>query len=158
MNTAEARGINQNLTPGALGATGTNATINLAGNPTQIVVGGRHGSVAQSATEAVPATDAVSGAAFLALGASQACVFAIMANVDGDVAVAQGPIEDLTADGDAACRLPPIPNDHALIGYTTVKTTSAVTSWTIGSDNWDATGVTSVNVNVNTPPTRPVIV
>ncbi|TFH51259.1 MAG: hypothetical protein E4H01_00720 [Lysobacterales bacterium] len=120
-------------------------------------IGGQLYSKAAITDGAAPTTDINTGAAFLPLAADQASVFVWMINAAGTVAVAQGGVEEV--DGDTDLRLvhpqfPYLPEGYVAFAYQMVQTTSAG-GFQFGSDNWNATGVTDLIVDVNTLPVRP---
>ena len=99
---------------------------------------------------ATPTTDAVTGAAFRALADNQATVLVIGQNAAGDIAMAQGSIEDtqvgVTTTAGAFIRapqFPTLPDDFMVLGYNLVRTAPSASAWTPGTGEWAATGVTS---------------
>lgn len=107
---------------------------------------------------ATPTTDAVTGAAFEAFGPSEGCVFVWALTAGGTVKVAQGTVESW--DGTAftvAPKFPNVPDTMTPFAYQVVKASSTASAWTIGTSNWNATGVTNAIVNVHELPDRPQV-
>lgn len=104
-----------------------------------------------------PTTDANTGAAFTALSEDEGCIFLWLLNASGTVSVAQGPVRALDADtGDFVVdpQLPAVPDARVPFAYQIVKYTGSST-WTFGTGNWNATGITDAIVNLASLPHRP---
>lgn len=117
-------------------------------------------TIAANSGVATPTTDAVTGAAFLPLTASKGCVFlwqVTPAEVDN---VTQGKIVDLDAQGNFTWTLPswpPIADGTVAYAYAVIKASAAASTWTFGSSNWNATGISIVVKNISTLPSRIVL-
>lgn len=139
------RGLNFCTSKAALAA-GTTTTFSTTG-ATLYCIGGKAKSTAAGTNAATPTTDAVTGAAFNAVGASKGCVFVVC--YDGDSAAAnainviQGDIVDLDGAADGASAnfetTPPfpshIPDTLTPIGYIITRVGSSGSAWTFGSSN-----------------------
>lgn len=120
------------------------------------------GLTAQTNT-ASPTTDAVTGAAFVALGDNQATVLVWGVNAAGAIQLAQGTIEDTapgvtTTAGDflKVPQFPSLPDDFCPIGYQLVRTAPSAAAFTPGTSSWTATGITCSTIqNVSVLPDRP---
>lgn len=120
------------------------------------------GLAAQTNT-ATPTTDAVTGAAFVALADNQATVLVIGQKADSTIQMAQGSIE-ATATGVTttagaflnAPQFPTLPDDFMVFGYNIIRTAPSASAWTPGTSSWDATGVTATEfVQCGVLPSRP---
>lgn len=120
------------------------------------------GLTAQTNT-ATPTTDAVTGAAFRALGDNQATVLVMGQTAAGAIQMAQGSIEDtqvgVTTTAGAFIRapqFPTLPDDFMVLGYNLIRTAPSASAWTPGTGEWAATGVTSSEfVQCGVLPDRP---
>jgi len=112
-----------------------------------------------AATFATPTVDIVTGAAFLPLLANKGCVFVLA--MDAGVTTmraAQGPIVDITSSsfsGGSRSEFPVMPDTLAPFAYIVAKQSSAGTTWTFGSANWNQAELTCAVVDVLTLPGRP---
>jgi hypothetical protein len=114
---------------------------------------------------AVPTTDCVTGAAFVAQTDNQACVYVVGQNAAGTIQACQGSIVatevGVTTTAGAFILAPAFPNPpdgFIPFGYCLVRTAPSASNWTFGTDNWDATGVTTSEfVQIGDMPDRPVI-
>jgi hypothetical protein len=114
--------------------------------------------------QAVPTTDAATGAAFVTQTDNQACVYVVGQNAAGAIQACQGSIVDTevgvtTTAG--AFKVPPqfpaLPDDFMVFGYALVRTAPSASDWKFGTDNWAATGVTTTEfVQCGVLPDRPV--
>ena len=114
---------------------------------------------------AVPTTDAATGLAFVAMTTQKACVYVMGQTVAGVIQACQGTIEPtalgITTTAGAflkAPSFPQLPDDFIVFGYALVRTAPSMsTTWTFGTDNWAATGVTTTEfVQCGALPGRPV--
>jgi hypothetical protein len=113
--------------------------------------------------QAVPTTDALTGAAFTALTDNQATVVVMGQNAAGTIQACQGSIVPTqvgvtTTAGDFinAPQFPALPDDFMVFGYALVRTAPSASGWTFGTDNWAATGVTTSEfVQCGVLPDRP---
>lgn len=109
---------------------------------------------------ASPTTDTNTGAAFVKLAANKGGVFVLAFDASGNVKGFQGPVVAVDDAGvfQSAPEFPVIGDTYAPFCYIVVKTDSTNTAgWTFGSDNWNATGVTSAAVSVVMLPDRPQV-
>lgn len=149
-------GLNASFTSGLLTGTGaetvydTTATINFAID----------GVIYQktAVTDGVtPTTDSVSGSA-ITLTANYARVVVWLLNSSGTVSVVAG--DTVAWDGVAFAKAPPfpaIPSGKAPFAYSLLKGGSTLSgTWTFGSSNWNATGMTATHKNIACLPSRPV--
>lgn len=111
---------------------------------------------------ATPTLDGTTGAAFTAVLPDEACILVMALDAAGVVSVHQGP--KVTVDGtsdelDFAAQLPMVDLSvycpFAYIKYQTAGT-SAAGGLRPGTDNWNATGLTSTAVDLIAYPARPV--
>jgi hypothetical protein len=124
-------------------------------------------TVAADAGVESPDTDAVTGAAFLPLAASEGCIFLWLIADDGaTVGVAQSKIVKLDAQGNFqwdAPNFPPIPTvvvsgverEYIPFAYAVVKNSSSGTSWVFGTGLWNQAGISISVKNVMEVPDRP---
>lgn len=128
------------------------------------MIGGKYVTgVGALTNSAAPTTDAVTGAAFVALADNQATVLVVGQNAAGTVLMAQGSIEDTqvgvtTTAGDfiLAPQFPNLPADFMVWGYNLVRTAPSASAYTPGTSNWDATGITASQfVQCGVLPDRP---
>lgn len=108
---------------------------------------------------ATPTTDGNTAAAFTALAANEGCVFVWGLNTSGTVSVRQGSVEDLDSAGNfkVAPQFPAVPDSICPFAYQVIKNGSTGSAWTIGTSNWNATGITSTISSVAELPFRPKI-
>lgn len=116
--------------------------------------------------EASPTTDAVTGAAFVAITPGKACAFVLGVNLaDGSLKACQGALVDtytgVTTTVGAfkiAPQFPSLPDDFCPFAYFLARGAPSLTTWTFGTDNWNASSVTcSAVVDIATLPARPQI-
>lgn len=120
------------------------------------------GITAQTNT-ATPTTDAVTGAAFVALTDNQATVLVIGQKADGTIQMAQGSIVPTqvgvtTTAGDFIDypQFPMLPDDFMVFGYALVRTAPSAAAFTAGTSEWAATGITASQfVQCGVLPDRP---
>lgn len=138
------------------------------GATTNCVIDGRFATgVTAITTAGLPATDAVTGVAFVAMAANRATILVFGQPLAGGspLLVAQGSVE-VTAPGVGAVagafithpQLPSLPDNFCPLAYVVVRTAPDAAAWTAGTSNWNATGVTTGTVrNVHTLPRRPLV-
>jgi hypothetical protein len=137
------------------------ATTFTTANQVYYAVNGKAASKAALTATAVPTTDGATGAAFKAQLPSTVCCYAFGLLLDGTVKVVQGtivPYTDTSANS-TVVPLPALPDTITAFAYAVIKAGSTVsTSWTFGTSNWNATGITiDTPVDVcNLPPTDPI--
>jgi hypothetical protein len=129
------------------------------------MINGKYVTVLTAQTnQAVPTTDALTGAAFVAQTDNTACVYVMGQTAAGAIAACQGSIVPTqvgvtTTAGDfiGAPQFPALPQDFMVMGYCLVRTAPDASNWTFGTDNWAATGVTTSEfVQCGVLPDRPV--
>lgn len=165
MDLFDIRGGNMNLASTALtGLSGAATTVSTTGTPAYMYQGRIKASTNQSGG-ATPTTDIATGAAFVALtGATAAlgtgCVFVFGWDSSAPTvfSVAQGPVVKTldVVNGAAVYEFPAIPDTFVPVAYVTIDYIGS-TSWTFGTNNWNATTVTiGTVVNIGLLPTRPL--
>ncbi len=120
------------------------------------------GLTAQTNT-ATPTTDAVTGAAFVALQDNEATVLVIGQKADGTIQMAQGSVVPtevgVTTTAGAfvnAPQFPLLPDDFMVLGYNLVRTAPSASDFTAGTSSWTATGITASEfVQCGVLPDRP---
>jgi hypothetical protein len=129
----------------------------------QFAIGGKMGTAKTAVTDGVtPTTDYNTGAAFTALAAETGTVFVWGLTSGGTVKLMQGSVTEVnggvtTTAGsfDVYPQFPVIPDDVCPFAYTIVKTAPSASAWTIGTSNWNASGVSVAHVNISQLPDRP---
>lgn len=130
------------------------------------VINGKFATALTAQTNAaVPTTDYTTGANFVAQTDNTACCYVMGINAAGTIKACQGPIVKTqvgvtTTAGDFidAPPFPAMPDDFLPLAYTIVRTAPSASDWTFGTDNWAATGVTTLEfVNVSVLPDRPQV-
>lgn len=155
MQSIEARGLNFATSSGALTATGAETVHDTTVTITYCINGVAYTKTAIT-DGTTPTTDHNDGAA-ITLTANKARVVVWALNSSGAVKCMAGPIVDW--DGTAFSvppAFPPIPDDVTPFATQMLKGGSALSgTWTFGSSNWNATGLTSSINNVLVLPARP---
>lgn len=122
-------------------------------------IGGKGFTKAAITGGTTPTTDAATGAA-ITLTANHGRVVVWALDAAGAVKCYAGPIEDLDSAGNftVAPAFPAIPDTVTPFNYTVLKA-GATTSgtWTFGTSNWNATGMTVTDVDVFILPDRPQV-
>lgn len=142
---------------------GTTSTLTTTVTSAGMINGKYVSGVTALTNSAAPTTDAVTGAAFVAMGDNKATVLVVGQNAAGTVVMAQGSIEDTqvgvtTTAGDfiRAPQFPTLPDDFMVWGYNLVRTAPSASAYTPGTSEWAATGVTSSEfVQCGVLPDRP---
>lgn len=165
MDLFDIRGGTMNLASTALtGLSGSAKTVSTTSTPAYMLNGVIKASTNQSGG-ATPTTDIATGAAFVALtGATAAlgegCVFVFGWDSSAPTvfSVAQGPVvktQDVV-NGAAVYAFPTIPDTFCPTDYVTINYVGS-TSWTFGTDNWDASTVSiGTVIHIGLLPTRPL--
>lgn len=165
MDAFDLRSISMNRDSTVLtGLSGAATTVSTTSTPSYYYRGKIIASTNQ-ASGATPTTDIATGAAFKALSgattaAGQGCVFVFGwdASAPTVFSVAQGKIvktQDVV-NGAAAYEFPSIPDTFVPVAYVTIDYVGAST-WTFGTNNWNATTVTiGTVINCALLPTRPL--
>lgn len=126
-------------------AAGTTTTLTWA-NDVLYSIKGKAYKKAAGSNQATPTTDAVTGAAFVAVGAGYGSIFVVGFDSGGNLKVAQGSVEQFSAGGQSATagsscyfgnapRFPSLPDTMTPCGYIVVKVGSSGSAWTFGSSN-----------------------
>lgn len=124
-------------------------------------IGGKTYSKGAMTNAASPTTDGKTGAAFVALAASEGCALVFCLNAAGTLQIIQGETGGIDTSGDYidsdinSIQWPYIPDTSCPFAYTLVKNSAAGSAWTAGTSNWNATGITATVVNIATLPARP---
>lgn len=142
---------------------GTTSTLTTTVTSAGMINGKYVSGVSALTNSAAPTTDAVTGAAFVAMGDNKATVLVVGQNAAGTVLMAQGSIEDTqvgvtTTAGDfiRAPQFPTLPDDFMVWGYNLVRTAPSASDYTPGSSSWTATGITASEfVQCGVLPDRP---
>lgn len=120
-------------------------------------IGGKAYRKATVADGTTPTTDG-DGAALSTLAASKGCVMVWCLNAAGTVSVFQSDVNDLDAS-DAFEVVPNFPvvdlDTYCPFAYQVITNGSTGSTFTFGSSNWNATGITVAIQNVLTLPRRP---
>jgi hypothetical protein len=163
MDNKNLRGLTMGLVNPAL-VKGTNKSYTTTVTSAGIINGKYATALTAQTNQAVPTTDAKTGAAFVALTTQQATVVVMGQNAAGAIKACQGTIVPTalgvtTTPGDfiAYPQFPTLPDDFIPFGYALVRTAPSMsTTWTFGTDNWAATGVTTTEfVQCAVLPARP---
>lgn len=134
------------------------ATTHTTGAAVVYAIGGKAYSKAAITGGATPTLDGVTGAAFVPLTASTGCAFVWALNAAGDVKLVQGPVDARDVDGNFVSgrpQFPTLPNTLAPFAYIITKAASTASAWTIGTSNWNATGLSHTVQDVLVLPDRP---
>jgi len=149
------------VTAGLTGISGAATTHSTGSTTIQYAIAGKSYSQAQISGGATPTTGAVSGAA-ITLTASQARVVVWCLDADDDIAIIEGDVVALDADTDTfkdgfGPEFPPIDLDvYCPIAYVIHLAAAALSgTFTVGSSNWNTTGMTHTVVDIATLPHRP---
>ncbi len=162
MDAMNLRGLTIGLTSPVL-VKGTNKSYTTTVTSAGLINGKYVTALTAQTNQAVPTTDAATGAAFVTQTDNQACVYVVGQTAAGAIAACQGSIVDTevgitTTAG--AFKVPPqfpaLPDDFLVFGYCLVRTAPSASDWKFGTDNWAATGVTTSEfVQCGTLPSRP---
>jgi hypothetical protein len=147
----------------ALTASGAATTVGSTGTVHYCIKGKAYTTSAASSS-ATPTTDAVTGAAFVAVPANYGSVFVLC--LDGSsstfataLKVVQGSVVALDSAGNfvVAPQFGTIPDTLCPVSYIVVKNGSTGSNWTFGTSNWNATGITLGIQDVMTLTGRPQV-
>lgn len=147
-----------NMSLGAAGLTGLSGsnTTFTTGNAIDYTIDGKAYSKAAVTGGTTPTTDNDGNA--ISLTASQGTVVVWALDSSGTVTLLRGSVEKLDDEGNFKVypQFPTIPNDLAPFGYSVHKAASNVSgTFTVGSSNWDTTGMTHTVQDVATLPSQP---
>lgn len=164
MNLRNPRGATMSFASAAL-VKGTNKSYTTTVTTNAIINGKFATALTAQTNQAVPTTDHATGAAFVAQTDDTACCYVMGINAAGTIKACQGPIVPtevgVTTTAGAFINPPPfpsLPDDFVPLAYTIVRAAPSASSWTFGTDNWAATGVTTLEfVNVSVLPDRPQV-
>ena len=156
MQAQELFGVNICTTLGLLTATGAETVY----DTTVVItysVNGKGYTKAAVTNGATPTTDGNTGSAFTTLAASEGCSLTWALDASGTVTVYQGSVETLDSDNNfvIAPSFAGLPDTVTAFAYQVLKNSSAGSTVTIGTSNWNATGFTNVIQDVLTMPNRP---
>lgn len=155
MNQVDIRGITACLAYANFTALTGGVTTITTGNTISYAIAGKMYTKANGALT-TPTTDANDGAA-MTLTANKARALVLGLDKDGNPKLMAGAIVDW--DGSAFQVPPPLPNVPATvcpIAYIVLKGGSTLSgTFTVGSSNWNATGMTATITNVMALPDRP---
>ncbi|PHS09404.1 MAG: hypothetical protein COA78_12140 [Blastopirellula sp.] len=133
--------------------TGTSYTTTVA---TNFIIDGKFGTVfATKTNQAVPTTDANTGAAFPVVADDKGMVLVFGVNLAGAIQLVQGGIKDMepgTLEFKIAPPFPSLPADFCPIGYAICKNDSG-SNYTVASTDWADIDTTFVNIAIM--PDRP---
>ncbi len=139
-------------------AVGTTTTLTSA-NAIDYEIKGKMYRKAAATNETTPTTDAVTGAAFTAVGVSKGCVFIACRDAAGALKVVQGQIVDLDASNAYGKMKPlygPVPDTLCPYSLIDVKVGSTGSAWTFGASNFAGppTGVVFTFTDIASLPDR----
>ena len=133
---------------------------------TAFSINGKFGTTLAAQTNtASPTLDANTGVAFPAITANNCACLVWGTNLAGTIALCQGPsvataVGVTTTVGAfiAAPQFPSLPEDFCPMAYQIVRVSPTGSSFTMGSTNWTASGITCTTMkNIATLPDRPQI-
>ena len=153
------RGITAAFSSGLLTATGAETVYDTTVT-IQFAIKGKMGTARTAVADGVTETTGNTSAAGITLTANKGRVVVWGVIAAGTVKVEEGPIASLDSAGNFidAPQFPSIPDAFCPFAYQVIKADSTtVGTWDFGTDNWNATGVTNVIVNVSQLPDRPQI-
>ena len=146
------------LLSGLTGLSGGATTYSTGASGVTFCVGGKAIHVAQESGSTTPVLDAVTGLAFPALAANQGTVWVWGYTAAGAIQLAQGSIETLNAGTFLrAPQFPILPDTVTAFAYTVAKDGATGGAFTVGTSNWNTSGMTYATVDVMTLPQRPQI-
>lgn len=123
----------------------------------EYAIGGKAYRKAAVTDGVTPTTDGTTGSA-MTVTANYGTVVVWALNSSGTVSCYKGTTESLDSSGAFinAPQFPAVPDTVCPFAYTVIKGGSTVSgTWTFGSSNWNATGITATHTNVFTLPGRP---
>lgn len=156
MQSQDLKAINIALAAGALTATGAETVYD-----TTVVVpftiNGKFYSLAAITNGVMPLLDGNTGVAFLTLAASRGCLLVFATDASDVVSVYQGNVTvlDTGNDFEVAPVFGSVPDTVTPFAYMVLKNSSAGSTFTIGTSNWNATGATNVIQDIAVLPDRP---
>lgn len=125
-----------------------------------VVINGIYSTIPANAGVATPVLDALTGLTSLPLAASQGAIYMWMVQADSTDGIVQSYVKNLDTNGNFIWDspiLPPVPSptlEWVPYAYVVVKNSAAGATWRIGSQNWNATGISIVVKNFITLPAR----
>lgn len=153
-------GIFNTVKAGLTGISGAATTFSTGATALMFAIGGKAVTKAQVSGGATPTTDAVTAAA-ITLVANQGRAVVWCFDSAGAIKAVAGPVVALDSSAAFIDGQPPlfpayIPDTLCPIAYTLHKAGSTTSgTWTFGSSNWNATGLTHTVVDVLVLPDRP---
>jgi len=146
------------VSAGLTGLSGAATTFSTGATTLQYSNQGKILTKAQVSGGTTPTTDGVTGNAFNAQAANTVCCYAWCLDASGNVKLVQGKViayTDTSANS-TKVELPLIPATLTPIAYSVIKNGSTGSSWIIGTNNWNATGITvDTPVNLFSWPSSP---
>lgn len=154
--------VNMTFTKAGLTGISGAATTYSTGSAAQLYcVNGKSYTKTQVSGGTTPTSDSSSSVSpnpGIALVANQGTVVVWTLNAAGTVAVYKGTVEALDSAGNftKAPSFPLLPDTVTAFAYTLHKAGSTTSgTWTFGTSNWNATGLTHTVVDINALPDRP---
>ena len=125
----------------------------------EFAINGKMGTARATVADGATPTTGNTSAAGITLTANQGRVVVWGVIAAGTLVVEEGPVATLSGSTFVTAPLfPDIPDTVCPFAYMVLKADSTtVGTWDFGTDNWNATGVTNVIVNVSQLPGRPQI-
>jgi hypothetical protein len=149
MDALNLRGLTLGLTSPVL-IKGTNKSYTTSVTSAGLINGKYVTALTAQTNQAVPTTDAATGAAFVTQTDNTASVYVMGQTAAGAIAACQGSIVDtqvgVTTTAGAFItppQFPRLPDDFLVFGYCLVRTAPDASDWKFGTDNWAASGVTT---------------
>lgn len=153
------RALTMTLINGSLtGLSGAAKTISYTSNPT-FLINGRFYTGDTCSGGALETLDEFTGEAYNSMVNGQGSLFVFTWDTAGEWHVCQGPVVKTAdvANGSAAYAFPSIPANQCPFAYVTISNAHATTTWTFGTDNWNAaTPTIGTVVNCSMLPTQPL--
>ena len=144
---------------GLTGISGGATTFSTGSLTLQYCILGKAYNLTQQSGAATPTTDIVTGVAFVPLAANQGTVWVFGVDASGTVSIGQGSIEALDSAGAfyRAPQFPIVPDTVCPFAYVVAKDGSTGGAFTVGTTNWNVTGMTYSVQDIFSVPTRPQI-
>ena len=150
--------MNMSFTGGVLATAGA-ATTHATTVAMKFIIAGLLYSKAAITGGTTPVVDGNTGIAFLPIPADHIGCFIWGLNAAGAVSLYQGDILAVDGSTDIAETYPQppgLPAGIAPFGYTVVQSDGTASDWTIGTSNWNATGITLGVHDIGSIPVRPL--
>lgn len=142
---------------GLTGISGAATTYSTGATAQTYAINGKAYTKAQVSGGTTPTTDGITAVAFAAMAVSTGSIYFFCLNAAGTVSVAQGSVEALDSAGNFRNypQWPEFSDAIVPFSYVVVKNGSTGSSWTFGTSNWNATGITVSVQDLITLPNRP---